>query len=115
MVVKKTIYVETVEILVLGSSRWRKAGLEAELEEGEDAVKASADLKKMVDAIHLNNNVDVDIFAPPIPKEKVDPKIARMKTLIDGATTKSELDNYRKDCPKELLQDLENKYSKLKK
>jgi len=115
MIIKKTIYVETVEIIVLGSSRWRKAGLEAELEDGEDAVKASAELKKMVDAIHVNNNADVDTFLPPIPREKIDPKIERMKTLIEGATTKLELDNYRKSCPKELIQILESKYLKLKK
>lgn len=115
MVIKKTIYVETVEILVLGSSRWRKVGLEGELEDGENVVESSRDLKKKVDEIQKLNNVDMDVFAQPIPKVKPDPMVNRMKVLIDGATTKKELDGYRTACPKEMLPEWEAKYKKLKK
>jgi len=115
MKITKNIYVETVEILVLGASRWRKVGLEGELEEGEDVVAASRELKKKVDEIQKLNNVDVDTFAPPIPKEKIDPRKERMKLLIDSATTKAQLVNYRFDCPKELSDYLEDKLKKIKK
>lgn len=115
MNITKTIYAESVELIVLGSTRWRKVGLEAELEEGEDAVKSSIELKKIVDKIHQQNNVDIDVFQPPAPYIKPNPMVARMKILIDSATTKKELDGYRSNCPKEMLPELEAKYKKLKK
>ena len=115
MKITKTIYVETIEILVLGASRWRKHGLEANLEDGDNAVECSVELKKKVDEIQKLNNIDVDVFTPPIPTVKPNPIVERMKILIDSATSKKELDGYRLSCPKEILSQLEAKYVKLKK
>ena len=67
MKINKTIYAESIELIVLGSTRWRKVGLEADLDEGEDAVKSSIELKKTVDEIHRLNNVDIDVYSPAIP------------------------------------------------
>lgn len=90
MIIKKTIYVETVEILVLGSSRWRKAGLEAEVEDNEDVVAASHDLKKTVDEIHQKNNADLMqpvITAEPLPdnaqRTAFRNKLKKCKTIAD--------------------------------
>ena len=115
MKINKTIYAESIELIVLGSPRWRKVGLEADLDEGEDAVKSSIGLKKIVDEVHKQNNADMDFnpFQPTIVK--LNPMVARMKILIDSATTKKELDGYRSACPKEMLPELEAKYKKLKK
>lgn len=115
MRITKSIYAESVELIILGASRWRKVGIEAELEDGDDVVKASQELKKKVDEIQRLNNVDVDTFNPTIPKVKPDAMVGRMKGLIDGATSKKELDSYRSHCPKEILPELEAKYKKLKK
>ena len=115
MKINKTIYAESIELIVLGSTRWRKVGLEADLDEGEDAVKSSIELKKTVDEIHRLNNVDIDFAPTPPGYIKPNPMINRMKILIDSATTKKELDSYRSSCPKEMLPELEAKYKKLKK
>ena len=115
MKINKTIYAESIELIVLGSTRWRKVGLEADLDEGEDAVKSSIELKKTVDEIHRQNNVDIDFNPFVQPNVKPNPMVSRMKILIDSVTTKKELDGYRSACPKEMLPELEAKYKKLKK
>jgi len=95
MKIVRTIYAESMELIVLGAPRWRKQGLEAELEEGEDPVEESHKLKLLVDKIHAKNNEGLaDTFNPvpgtPQATTVIDPvavdldkKMSRCKTLAD--------------------------------
>lgn len=51
----------------------------------------------------------------PEPPTKIDAKVARMKTLIDSATTKKELLSYEAQCPAELKDHYQAKLKQLKK
>lgn len=113
MKITKAIYSESIELWVLGATRWRKVALEAELEDGEDEVKATIELKKKVDEIHKLNNVDI-FSTVPIPSKKTDHVVDRMKVLLESATSRAELNKYKPQVPEELIPLWKEKHKKLK-
>lgn len=102
---------ETYELITPIGSLWRKIEATYKIDpSSEDEYIARDKVKNFLDESHKKYFPEL-----PPPLHKVDPKAARMKMLIDSATTKAQLVLYEPQCPAELKEHYQAKLKQLKK
>lgn len=95
---KSIQYSESYEYQEYGMKRWKKMGIEAELDEGESPIEAHRTLRQCVDEIKAETLTHLEEFrgttVRDIKEEKVTDKIQSSLDAINQCANISELQNY---------------------